>query len=221
MDSGSTSFTAAVKTAYRQGAAAYAATWQEPFPWMQLEREVAATWLGPGMSLIDVGCGPGRDARYWSGRGVRVLGVDNCPEMVDGARAAYPDLEFRLGDILALTLADVGGVPFDGAWLAYVLLHLPEELCGAALESVRRLVKPHGLVFVATTIAPTSRDKLGPIAGLRDASGVELPTPTHEWSLDSWARLMTSMQLVERWSRISDFMNGKSTILSAIYAAEP
>jgi ubiquinone/menaquinone biosynthesis C-methylase UbiE len=220
-DSGSTSFTVAVKAAYRQGAGAYAATWHEPHPWMQLERDVAATWLKPGMSLIDIGCGPGRDAKYWSDRGVRVLGVDNCAEMVERARAAYPHLEFLLADMLTLNIGDAGGARFDCAWLAYILLHLPEDLCRPALENVRRLVRPHGVVFIATTIAPVSRDRLGPIAGLKDADGVDIQTPTHEWSLDKWAQLMESIKFVEKWSRVTDFMSGKSTILSAIYASEP
>src|SRR5580658_5378261 len=165
------SFMAAVNSAYRKGAVAYADTWREPHPWMDVERQVAAQWIKSGMSLIDIGCGPGRDAKFWSDRGAHVTGVDICPEMIARAKLDYPDLQFQLGDILTLEITDVGGAQFDCGWIAYVLLHLPPDLCRQALINIRRLIKPHGIVFIATTISSVSRDRLGPIAGLKDSKG--------------------------------------------------
>jgi SAM-dependent methyltransferase len=187
---------------------------------MDVEREAATKFIEHGMSLLDVGCGPGRDAKFWSDRGVRVTGVDACPEMIARAKADYPQLRFQVGDILTLDISEVGGKPFDGAWLAYILLHLPPDLCRRALSNVRRIVRTGGVVFIATTISPLSRHRLGPIAGLKDSTGRDIEAPTYEWSLDNWARLVRSFGFVEKWSRVTDFMSGKSTVLSAIYSPE-
>src|SRR5262249_54147533 len=63
----------------------------------------------------DLGCGPGHVAAYMSSLGASVLGVDLSPAMVDVGRAHYPDLQFRVGSLLALPIIDgelAGAVAF-------------------------------------------------------------------------------------------------------------
>src|ERR1044072_2435533 len=71
-------------------------------------------WLGEKVGgsgpICDMGCGPGQVARYLHGRGVEACGVDLSPEMVRHARRLNPGLDFRQGDMLALS--EVG----DGAY---------------------------------------------------------------------------------------------------------
>ncbi len=50
-----------------------------------------ALGLQPGMSVLDVGCGPGRHARELGRLGVRVHGVDISRRFVDIARDGAPD----------------------------------------------------------------------------------------------------------------------------------
>jgi ubiquinone/menaquinone biosynthesis C-methylase UbiE len=170
------------------------------------------------MSLVDVGCGPGRDSKYWSDRGVHVVGIDVCREMIERAKLDYPEIEFRVADILSLDKGDIQNVTIDCCWMSYLLLHLPPASCRRALNNVRRIVRPNGVVFIATSISSTSRYRLGPIAGLTDSKGAEIDAPTYEWSLDDWKELMDSSHFLERWSRLTDFMSGKATILSGIYS---
>lgn len=70
--------------------------------------------LQPGETVLDLGSGAGFDAfiaaRALAGTG-RVIGVDMTPEMVSRARRQaaagdYPNVEFRLGEIEALPVAD-------------------------------------------------------------------------------------------------------------------
>jgi 2-polyprenyl-3-methyl-5-hydroxy-6-metoxy-1,4-benzoquinol methylase len=211
-------FLASVMEAYQSGARAYAEAWTQPHPWLALERQEAAKWIKPGMSLIDIGCGPGRDTKFWSDRGVRVLGIDASSEMIASASATYPHLEFQVGDILSLD--EKLPKSFDAAWLAYVILHVPPDLCYEALSDVRNLVRPGGVVFIATTIAPHSQYKSGSIAGLKDVNSVDICTFTYEWSLLDWDKLMKAVQFSEKWSRVFDFQNGKSTVRAAIYSVQ-
>lgn len=55
-------------------------------------------------TVVDLGCGPGNSTQVL--RDVfpdsSILGVDSSPKMVERAREACPDLEFRLGDARAL-----------------------------------------------------------------------------------------------------------------------
>jgi SAM-dependent methyltransferase len=211
-------FLTSVRAAYQNGASAYAEAWKQPHPWLAPERQEAAKWIKPGMSLIDVGCGPGHDAKFWKDHGVHVLGIDSSSEMIARARANYPELDFQVSDLMSLD--EKLPKPFDAAWLAYVVLHIPPALCLEALRNVRKLVRPGGTVFIATTIAPQSRYKTGSIAGLKDANGTDIQTFTYEWSLPDWEKLMEAVRFSERWSRVFDFLNGKSIVHTAIYSIE-
>jgi SAM-dependent methyltransferase len=75
---------------------------------------VALASLVAGETVVDLGSGAGFDA-FLAARAVgpkgRVIGVDMTPEMVDkargnAARGHYPQVEFRLGEIENLPIAD-------------------------------------------------------------------------------------------------------------------
>lgn len=75
---------------------------------------VALASLRPGQTVLDLGSGAGFDA-FLAARAVgpsgRVIGVDMTPEMLTKARAnarkgGYAHVEFRLGEIEALPVAD-------------------------------------------------------------------------------------------------------------------
>ena len=75
---------------------------------------VALTSLREGEVVLDLGSGAGLDcflAAHRVGTTGRVIGVDMTPEMLEQARASarahgYDNVEFRLGEIEALPLAD-------------------------------------------------------------------------------------------------------------------
>ena len=56
--------------------------------------------------VADLGCGPGHVARYLHDQGVRMLGIDLSPRMIDSARQRSPDIEFQVGDMRTLDLPD-------------------------------------------------------------------------------------------------------------------
>lgn len=106
--------------------------------------------LGPGMSCLDVGAGPGAVMRLMAdrvGQAGSVTGIE-----IDGAlgRQALADLRAEGGakfDILAadaLTLEDVPGAPFDLTYCRLFLMHMPDPI--AVLERMLYWTKPGGVV---------------------------------------------------------------------------
>lgn len=103
--------------------------------------------LRPGLSLLDVGCGPGTIT--WDlGRHVapgRVVGVDASDPVLTEARAgaAPANVSFEAGDLFDLRFDDSS---FDIVHAHQVLQHVGDPV--AALVEMRRVCRPGGLVAV-------------------------------------------------------------------------
>jgi ubiquinone/menaquinone biosynthesis C-methylase UbiE len=58
--------------------------------------------IGPGMRVLDCGCGAGRFTRMAADRGASVAGIDASKELIEIAAERTPEGDFRAGDIEAL-----------------------------------------------------------------------------------------------------------------------
>jgi len=75
-----------------------------------------------GYSILDVGCGEGKNAAYFAHRGANVLAVDVSPLAISNARRAWPDvagIEWECSDATALSF----GVERFDIVVAYGLYH--------------------------------------------------------------------------------------------------
>src|SRR5204862_3325667 len=73
-----------------------------------------------GMSVLDVGCGPGYVSAASAERGAVPIGFDFSREMVAIAKRMFPRIEFREGDAQNLPYADAS---FDRVVANFALLH--------------------------------------------------------------------------------------------------
>ncbi len=104
--------------------------------------------LRRGMTLLDVGCGPGTITADFAERlsGGRVVGIDVTEEPLIVAREAEPaggaaDLSYHLGDVYDLDFPDNA---FDVVHAHQLRQHLSDPV--AALVEMRRVCKPDGVV---------------------------------------------------------------------------
>jgi SAM-dependent methyltransferase len=97
--------------------------------------------VGPGMRVLDVGCGLGTLAAAAASRGAVATGVDLAEGMLAEARRRHPALEFVCADAEALPFADGA---FDVALGAFVVNHLPD-----AERAVAELKRVAGRVALA------------------------------------------------------------------------
>lgn len=95
--------------------------------------------------VIDIGCGPGRDAHFFAEQGLEVHGIDLSAEMVELARKRVPGAHFTQ---MAMEELDFPERSFDGAWACASLHHLPKKGLLGVLQSVRRLLKVGGLFYL-------------------------------------------------------------------------
>jgi len=108
------------------------------------------THLTPGLSLLDVGCGPGTITADLASRlePGPVVGIDRAPSVIAEATATYPpsthlNLRFASGDVYGLEIEDES---FDVVFAHQVLQHLTDPV--AALREMGRVLRPGGLLAV-------------------------------------------------------------------------
>jgi ubiquinone/menaquinone biosynthesis C-methylase UbiE len=108
--------------------------------------------------VADLGCGPGQVASFLAADSpaLRVEGLDLSPEMVAEARAAFPTVSFRTGDLFALPYAEG---ELRGATLFYAIVHIPTDELAVPFTELFRALSPGGLAALAfhTTLATDPR----------------------------------------------------------------
>lgn len=117
-----------------------------------LRRLAGALRMGPGRTVVDLGCGHGGPG-VWVARqtGANLIGIDLAPVGIDLARSRAAELglderaRFQVGDITATGLPDAS---CDGAMSLDVLVFVPDK--AAALREAARLLRPGGR-FAFTT----------------------------------------------------------------------
>jgi SAM-dependent methyltransferase len=97
----------------------------------------------PPWSILDLGCGPGRDLRHFRALGHEAVGLDGSKEFVAMARA-YTGCEVRHQDFLAL---DLPAGRFDGVFANASLFHVPSEALPEVLRKLHATLKPRGVLF--------------------------------------------------------------------------
>jgi SAM-dependent methyltransferase len=99
---------------------------------------------GPGpFSILDLGCGPGRDLATFRDLGHEAIGIDGAARFVEMARA-HSGCEVWQQNLLALALP---AARFDGIFANAVLQHVPESALARVLGELRAALKPRGVLF--------------------------------------------------------------------------
>jgi SAM-dependent methyltransferase len=142
---------------YEAGAADYAARSADPGPPVIAFLDMLAELVGSGC-VLELGSGPGRDADYLEGRGLRVIRTDGAASFVEMMRRKGHDahrLDLR---------TDAFGGPHDAVLADAVLLHLTPDQLEVVLRRLRAAVRDGGLLAFTVkqgTGAGWSMEKLG------------------------------------------------------------
>lgn len=97
----------------------------------------------PPFSILDLGCGPGRDLHYFRSLGHEAVGLDGSRIFVDMARRDT-SCEVWHQDFIDLTLPVER---FDGVFANASLFHVPRSALPRALAAIAATLKPAGVLF--------------------------------------------------------------------------
>lgn len=97
----------------------------------------------PPFTILDFGCGPGRDLRTFVERGHRAIGLEGAPALA-GMAQAHGVCEVWQQDFLQLQLPD--GY-FDGVFANASLFHVPRQELPRVLRQLHATLKRDGVLF--------------------------------------------------------------------------
>jgi SAM-dependent methyltransferase len=150
--------------------------------------------LQPGSRILDIGCGPGRDLKYFSSIGHVPLGIEPSQQLADFGR------KYSGCEIIETSIQQFQSeISFDGIWACASLLHLSSDELGKALHKIAGLMHS-GSIFYCSF-------KLGDHKGVRNGryfndqtldSAIELLPEILKVS-DSWISEDLRPQTLQKW----------------------
>jgi SAM-dependent methyltransferase len=182
---------------------------------------LAIASIKPGETVLDLGSGAGFDcllaARQLNGTG-RVIGVDMTPPMIgkarrNAAKAGFANVEFRLGEIEHLPVADAT----VDLIISNCVINLSPEKARVFREAFR-VLKPGGRLAISDVVAtapvpPALREQLEAIgacvAGAALVSDLQVMLRTAGFNRIDIQPREASRQLVAQWTAdptVADFV---------------
>ena len=144
------------RRAYRATADRYRTRWATADPLVAAKQRFASL-LKRRATVLDVGCGPGRDLAWFSRAGLRPIGLDPVVEMLQACPEGIPVI---VGDVRQIPLA---ADSIEGWWASASLLHLTGAELPVALRELARVSRPKAVGFVA--VKQGDGDELEPVDG--------------------------------------------------------
>jgi SAM-dependent methyltransferase len=166
---------------------ARAAGWAEQWggfaaPAHEALAEAAA--IGPGMRVVDIGCGSGELCTLIAERGAEVAGIDAAEGMIEIARGRVPRADLRVGPMEHLPWEDRA---FDVATAVNSLQFAAGYV--DALREAARVVRPGGVVAVCNWGPLEQRDLFAVMDVLREGPSAAGPVIGDPGELERRARL--------------------------------
>ena len=132
------------------------------------------------LSILDFGCGPGRDLQTFTRLGHAAVGLDGAERFAEMARADS-GCEVWQQNFLAL---DLPAARFDGIFANAVLFHIPKQELPRVLRQLHATLKPGGVLFSSNPRGDNHEGWKGPRYGA--------------WhDLENWRRLLLEAGFTE------------------------
>lgn len=135
-----------------------------------------------GGHILDLGCGTGRDSRYFQQLGYQVTAVDGSQKMCEMAahyigqpvkQMLFEDLDYN--------------EEFDGIWACASLLHVKKDEMAGVINKIYQALKVDGMFYVSYKYGTEEREKDGRLfSDYTEEALVVLFTEKTGWKLREW-----------------------------------
>ncbi|GAA5555392.1 hypothetical protein Asch01_00079 [Acinetobacter schindleri] len=113
-------------------------------------------YLPEQASILDLGCGSGRDTLAFKNKGYQVAAIDYSAELVEKAREltgieVHQQSFYELNDV----------AKYDGIWACASLLHCDRDRLAEVMGRILKALKPNGVCYMSFKYGNTDREKEG------------------------------------------------------------
>ena len=150
---------------------------------MHLAQEKFLQLLPGSASILDFGCGSGRDTKYFLEKGYRVEATDGSSELCKLA-SAFTGIEVK--EMLFQDL-DASG-KYDGIWACSSILHLPKQELLPVIQKMSIALKDNGVIYTSF--------KYGNFEGERNGRYF---TDFTEDTFDKFMKVIPEITIEEEW----------------------
>lgn len=106
--------------------------------------EIFNSYLKKGDTILDLGCGSGRDSHHFSNYGYEVISADYSDEMVKMAG------DFLNKEVIKLDMRQMDfNNKFDGIWACASILHIKKDEIVKVLEKSYTALKEGGIMYMS------------------------------------------------------------------------
>ena len=100
--------------------------------------------LDANTSILDFGCGSGRDTKYFLEKGYRVTATDGSSEL---CRLASEFIGIKVKEMLFQELDAMN--QYDGIWACSSILHLPKKELLPVIQKMCEALKDNGIIYTS------------------------------------------------------------------------
>lgn len=128
-----------------------------PYAGYEEALDLLVRWVSPlpKEKGLDLGAGTGNLTGKLLARGCWMAAIDQSEEMLKQCSRKHPDVQMRLGNLMAIPYTDD---KFDFAVTSYALRHLNSVQLTLALNEMRRVLRPGGRIGIADRMSSVENE---------------------------------------------------------------
>ncbi|NLA70335.1 MAG: class I SAM-dependent methyltransferase [Clostridiales bacterium] len=101
-------------------------------------------YLSEGASILDLGCGTGRDSKFFLSKGFKVTAVDGSQTLCDFAS------EYIGQDVRCMLFEELDYEnEFNGIWACASILHVPEAELPKIFNRMKNALRENGYIYIS------------------------------------------------------------------------
>ncbi len=121
---------------------------------MSAVHSLLVRFLPEKVSVLEIGCGSGRDSAFLIAKGYDVTAIEASPKMIKVAQRWHPELTGRIA-LGALPLPDSDALlarQFGAVICIGSIIHIPDQYLFEFASQIRDVVVPDGILFLSGSI---------------------------------------------------------------------
>ena len=103
-------------------------------------------------TIVDIGCGTGRDVNFFNTNGISAIGVDVSQSEIESARKKFPEWNFEVQNAESLKFTDRS---VDAFYMINVIHYVDAK---KAMAEIHRCLRPKGYFFIHFNLEIIDKD---------------------------------------------------------------